>query len=140
LEKEDLITEEVRLENSLKHKSFLILIKYVFHILGLSYIVHTTLQFIGIDIVQFGCFFHVALIPWIIFMAISSIFRFCYVHRLPLYYIAINEIITDIDYYIGIPIEISNLIVVHLLLISGLIFGYSYYYIKYKLKWDILNF
>jgi hypothetical protein len=133
LEKEDLITEEVRLENSLKHKSFLILIKYVFHILGLSYIVHTTLQFIGIDIVQFGCFFHVALIPWIIFMAISSIFRFCYVHRLPLYYIALNEILVVTDNYYTIPLDDFNLAVVHLIIIGIVLLGYSYYYIKYKL-------
>ena len=130
--REVLIEKEVRLENSLKHKSFLISIKYSFHTLAFVYFVNTILQFIGIDIPEIGCFFHVALFPWLIFLGISIVFRYCYVHRLPLYYIALNEWITNLDYYIGIPMDISGLIVIHLLLIAFLIFGYSYYYIKTK--------
>ena len=129
-----MIMEEKSSRQNLSHKTFLILIKYLFHILGITYIIGTILQFIGIDEPIIGCFVHISLIPWIILYMISKVLRFCYVHRLPLYYIGMNELITSVDYYIGIPIEISNLIVVHLLLISGLIFGYSYYYIKYKLK------
>ena len=134
MEREDRMEKVGTLKSSQNHKFFLILIKYIFHILGFIYVVNTTLQFIGIDIPQIGCFFHVALFPWIIFMMLSTKFKFCYVHRLPLYYIAINEIITNVDYYIGIPIELSNLLVLHLLLIACLIFGYSYYYVNFKLK------
>ena len=134
MEKVGLMEKEVTLENSLKNKLFLILIKYVFHLLAFIYAIGTLLQFIGIDIPEMGCFFHISLISWLIFMKISYKFKFCYVHRLPLYYIAVNESITNIDYYIGIPIEDSNLLVCHLLFIASLIFGYSYYYLKFKLK------
>lgn len=132
--REDLMEEEVELENSLSNKSFLILIKYIFHFSAFIYAVNTILQFIGIDVPELGCFFHIALLPWTIFLAISFKFKFCYVHRLALYYIALNEGITNIDYYIGIPVKESNLLIIHLLFIASLIFGYSYYYVKYKLK------
>lgn len=59
----------------------------------------------------------------------SWVFRYCYVHRLPLYYIAINDGITILDYYLTIPIDTFMLLLVHLLLIASIIFGYSYYYI-----------
>lgn len=68
----------------------------------------------------------------------SHIFRYCYVHRLPLYYIAVNEFLVNLDYYIGIPIEDTKLLLVHLTIVIGLIYGYSYYYIKHKLKWEDL--
>ena len=50
------------------------------------------------------------------------------------HYIAVNEFLVNIDYYIGIPIEDIKLLLIHLTIIIFLIFGYSYYYIKYKLK------
>lgn len=134
MEKENRIRKVGTSKNSQNHKPFLILIKYIFHILGFIYVVNTSLQFAGIDEPWIGCFFHVALLPWVIFISLSIKFRFCYVHRLPLYYIAINEVITNVDYYIGIPIKLSNLLVIHLLFIACLIFGYSYYYVKFKLK------
>jgi hypothetical protein len=45
-----------------------------------------------------------------------------------------NELLVDIDYYIGIPIDEIKLLLIHMTAIMLLIFGYSYYYIKYKLK------
>ena len=132
MEKEDLTIKEEKLNSqSLSHKGFLILIKYLFHTLGIVYAIGTGLQFIGIDEPIIGCFVHISLIPWLILYMISKIFRFCYVHRLPLYYIGANELITSIDYYIGIPMTLSNLIVIHLLILILLILGYSRYYIRH---------
>ena len=116
-----------------KPKLLLILIKYIFHLLALGYILYTILQFIGIDSILIGSFVHVAILPWIVLVSISVLLRFCYVHRLPLYYILLNEGITNIDYYIGMPISVINLLILHILLIAFLIFGYSFYYVKYKL-------
>ena len=64
----------------------------------------------------------------------SFIFKYCYVHRLPLYYIALNEIITVSDFYLTIPLSDNKLLIVHLLLIALLIFGYSIYYKNVKIN------
>jgi len=75
-----------------------------------------------------------SLFSWLFMFITSLIFRYCYVHRLPLYYIAVNELLINLDYYIGIPVEDIKLFLIHLTVIISLIFGYSYYYIKFKLK------
>jgi len=62
----------------------------------------------------------------------SVIFRFCYVHRLPLYYIGINEVVTVSDYYLNIPISDLTLLAVHSIILMLLIFGYTYYYLNRK--------
>jgi len=46
----------------------------------------------------------------------------------------LNELLTNIDYYIGIPIKDINLFLIHLTILAFVIFGYSVYYIKFRLK------
>lgn len=128
----DLTTKEVKLERNLKHKGFLIILKYIPHITALLYMIYTLLSFVGIDSLILGQLTHISIIPWLFMYLTSYIFRYCYVHRLPLYYIIVNDLLIDIDYYIGIPIEDIKLLLLHLTIIIFLIFGYSYYYIKTK--------
>lgn len=128
------IKVEKLVEKNVKHKSFLVLLKYLFHIEALLYIIYTLLGFLDIDAIILGYFANVSIVTWIFMYLTSIIFRYCYVHRLPLYYILVNEILVITDYYVGFPISDRELLVIHLLLIWILIFGYSYYYIKYKIK------
>ena len=130
----DLITKEEELERNLKHKGFLIILKYIPHIIALLYVIYTLLSFIGIDSIILGHLTHISILPWIFMYITSKIFNFCYIHRLPLYYIMINELLVNLDYYIGIPIEDIKLLLIHLSIIIIIIFGYSYYHIKYKSK------
>ena len=125
--------EEKQIRN-LKHKSFLIITKFIPHFIALFYVIYTFLGFLGIDAIVLGYFVNVSLLTWIYIYLNSLIFRYCYVHRLPLYYIITNDAITIIDNYYNIPISDLNLIVIHLLLIGLLIMGYSFYYIKFKLN------
>lgn len=122
------------MERNLKYKSFLIILKYMPHVLALFYIVYTLLQFIEIDSLLLGHIMHLSIASWLFMYLASFVFRYCYIHRLPLYYIATNEIITNIDYYIGIPIEDIELLFLHLAIIGILILWYSYFYFKYKLN------
>lgn len=125
--------EEKQIRN-LKHKSFLIITKFIPHFIALFYVIYTFLGFLGIDAIVLGYFVNVSLLTWIYIYLNSLIFRYCYVHKLPLYYIITNDAITIIDNYYNIPISDFNLIVIHLQLIGLLIMGYSFYYIKFKLN------
>jgi len=87
-------------------KIFLILTKFTPHLIGLIYIIYTA----------------------------SLALEFCYVHRLPLYYVAIDEILLVTDQYYGIPLNVYNLFLLHLTVIGILIFSYTYYYVKYHKK------
>lgn len=126
--------EENVKQSNIKYKSFLIITKYFPHISAFMYVIYTLLQFAGIDPIILGYLLDYSLIPWLYMYLTSYIFRYCYVHRLPLYYILINEILTITDYYVGIPLNNFSLLLLHLLFIALLIYGYSFYYIKYKLK------
>lgn len=120
------------MERNLRHKSYLIITKYIPHFTAFIYVIYTLLGFLGIDLIELGHFVHISLMSWIYFYLNSFVFKYCYVHRLPLYYIALNEILVGIDTYYRIPISDFNLLVIHIILIGILIFGYSYFYIKYK--------
>lgn len=125
--------ENVRNSN-IKHKSFLIITKYIPHISAFMYIIYTLLQFADIDPIILGYLLDYSIMPWLYLYLNSFVFKYCYVHRLPLYYILLNEILTTSDYYLNIPVSELNLLLIHLLFIGLLIFGYSYYYFKFKLK------
>lgn len=118
-------------ERSLKHKSYLLALKYIPHFTCLFYIVYTLLQFANIDLILFGYLFHISIIPWLFMLLSSLVFRFCYIHRLPLYYILINEVSSIYDYYIGIPVSEKGLLGIHLTFIGIIMFCYTKYYLKY---------
>ena len=126
--------EEVKVENSLSHKSYLIILKYIPHLTAFGYAISTLLQFLGLETIIVGYFIHMSLSFWLFCFLTSFVFKYCYVHRLPLYYIALNEILTIYDYYFNIPLSDNKLLVVHLLLIALLIFGYSIYYKNVKIN------
>ena len=124
------------MERNLRHKSYLIITKYIPHFTAFIYVIYTLLGFLGIDLIELGHFVHISLMSWIYFYLNSFVFKYCYVHRLPLYYIALNEILVAIDTYYRIPISDFNLLVIHIILIGILILVYSYYYIEKK-KYEV---
>jgi hypothetical protein len=132
LERGDHMEKEAKLKNSVSHKTFLIILKFIPHIVAFLYALYNILEFLEIDTTILGHLIHVSVFPWIFLYLTSKIFRYCYVHRLPLYYIASCDIITITDYYIGIPISDISLLNLHIFLISLLIFGYTYFYLKNK--------
>jgi len=132
LEKEFVVMEEEFLGKS-KYKLFLLFTKYTPHLICLAYIIYTILGFIGIESIAIGYLFSITLFPWLYMFLTSLVFKFCYVHRLPLYYILVNEIITTTDYYLNIPVSDLTLLGIHLIIIGVLIMGYTNYYL-YKKK------
>ena len=125
---------EEKQKSLLSHKLLLILIKYIPHTIALFYGIYNILGILGIDFIIAGYFIHMSILPWIFMYLLSFIFRYCYIHRLPLYYILSSEILTTLDYLLDYSIEESVIIMSNLVLILAAIFGYTFYYIKYKLK------
>ncbi len=127
---DSIIMEEKRRVLLRNRKIFLIFTKYLSHILGFGYIIYTLLGFFGIDAVEIGYLVQLSVLPWFYAFSASVALEFCYVHRLPLYYIAIDELALVIDNYYTIPLDSYNLFLSHLFLVGLLIFGYTYYYVK----------
>ena len=124
--------KEVNLASLRKRKIFLILTKYTSHLIGILYVIYTILSFIDIEPISIGYLASMSILPWLNLYSASWALEFCYVHRLPLYYILIDEILLIVDDYLHIPINVYNLFVLHLIIIGLLILGYTYYYVKYN--------
>lgn len=115
---------------SLSHKSFLIILKYIPHFIAFVYAIVTLGDFFEYDFLGLGYLFNVSLIGWLFMLLTSFVFKYCRVHRLPLYYIAINDLLNITDYYIGIPISVRSFLILHLLIIFIFIGLYTYYYVR----------
>jgi hypothetical protein len=66
--------------------------------------VNTLLSLFGIDLIIFSILGGLSLLPIIYFISVSFTFGYCLYHRLPIYYIILNDSINWLDYHIGIPI------------------------------------
>ena len=116
--------------SNLKHKSYLLLLKYLPHLIALLLMIYTLLQFADIDAIIIGYIINYILIGYVFICSI--IFKFCYVHRLPIYYYIVNELTSVIDnYVIQIPVSEKGLLGIHLTFIGIIIFCYTKYYLKY---------
>ena len=117
-------------ERNLKHKSYLLLLKYLPHLIALLLVAYTLLQFANVDAIIIGYIINYILIGYVYICSI--IFKFCYVHRLPIYYYILNELTSIIDnYIIEIPVSEKGLLGIHLILIGIIILCYTKYYLKY---------
>ena len=128
---QELEQKEVRLEQrNLKHKSYLLLLKYLPHLIAILLMVYTLLQFIDIDAIIIGYIINYILVGYVFICSI--IFKFCYVHRLPIYYYIVNELTSIIDnYIIEIPVSEKGLLGIHIIIIGIIILCYTKYYLKY---------
>lgn len=95
-------------ENSLKrsnYKVFLFINKYLPYVISLLYMVNTLLSLAGIDLILFSMLGGLSLLPIIYFISVSFTFKYCLYHRLPIYYIILNDSINWLDYHIGLLIS-----------------------------------
>ena len=119
-----------KLERKLSHKVLLIIVKYIPHLIAFFYAIYNLLAIVGIDIIVFGYFVHVSLLPWILMYLLSIALKYCYVHRLPLYYILGSELLTTLDYLLDYSIEESIILMSNGVLLAIILFGYTYFYCK----------
>ena len=81
-----------------EHKIFLILLKYIPFILSVSYFINTILEIHGIDTMWLSVLSGTGFIPAIFILLLSYIFRYCVYHRLPIYYVMLNNFVNWLTY------------------------------------------
>lgn len=128
--------------NSLKrsnYKIFLFINKYLPYVISLLYMVNTLLYSCGIDLMIFSILGGMSVLPMIYFISVSFTFGYCLYHRLPLYYVVLNDTINWIEYTIGIPIPDVMFISISLILIFITIITSTILYLKEKRRRDEIN-
>lgn len=108
---------EERLRSKFLYKIEIIGIKYIPFIIAIMYFIDTILDAFEVDIGILSHLFGMSFLPWCFLLLSSYVFKFCLFHRIPLYYIALNHVISLIDYYIGIPLELKPWVVLHILIV-----------------------
>lgn len=121
--------EEKRL-NKILYLIEIKLLKFIPYLAALFYLLNTILSYFNIDCSMFNILAGHSIIS-ILFMLLSSyVFKFCEYHRIPLYYMIITECINLYDWYIGIPIENKEILILHLILAGITMFVILYLYLK----------
>lgn len=110
----------------------LCLLKWLPYLIALVYFTNTLFSLFSIDLPILSYIAGMSLIS-IAFMYISSyVFQFCVYHRLPLHYVVVNIILCSIDYYIGIPMNLKEIIILHCCVFILFIFIATLLYLKSK--------
>lgn len=127
------MTKEVRLQRR-SHKLLLIILKIIPVITALCYLLNTVLACFGIDASFFSHISGMSLFPWLFILIATFVFKFCVYHRMFLYYILVCDIINAVDYYIGIPIDTFNLLILHFIIAGVFMLLILHFYVKLNKK------
>ena len=119
--------------NKTLFRSILIFLRVIPMVLALVELINTTLGLLGISGYILTRIGGISLIPFIFVYLSSWVFGFCLYHRLFLYYILVNHIITNYDYFIGIPLDDFWMAGVYSLVAGTFSFLILYCYRKHRL-------
>ena len=74
----------------------------------------------------------ISLFPLIFLYLISYLFQFCEYHRMFLNYVLANNILIYSDYYFGLPVNDSILLMIHIFVLGLFLFLILYFYRREK--------
>ena len=112
------------------HKLLLVVLKFIPMITALLYFMNTVFSCFGIDTPIFSHIAGMSLLPWLFIMIATYVFRFCIYHRMFLYYILTSDVVSIIDYYIGIPVNTFNMLAIHFCIAGVFLFIILYLYVS----------
>lgn len=81
--------------NKTLYKFFLITLKYLPHLIGTLYFIYTILS-MYLDVYFMNYIISLSILPLLYILISSFVFKFCFVHRLPIYYILSLDLINII--------------------------------------------
>ena len=116
--------------NKISYRLFLFTLKAIPYIISLFYILFTVGCYFGIELNIIGYIASCSVLTWLFLYVSSFVFKFCIYHRLPLYYILINDIINTIDTYIHLPISTYSFFLLYIWLTGIFILLYIYLRVK----------
>ena len=125
-----MVKEEKYVRSKITHKVLILVVKYIPMLISIFYMLNTVLCWIEIDTPVISNIAGVSILTWLFLYLSSIVFQFCIYHRMFLYYILVTDIINIYDFYLGIPISTVQLLSVHSVIISVLLFLLLYIHIK----------
>lgn len=121
-----IVVEESLKSNTLRVKR---LLRYLPMIMAGLHLLNVILSYFDIDVSIISYLSGVGLIPLVFIFLASYMFKFCVYHRMFLWYIVANDIISWVDFNYGIPLSNWGYLVLHYI-IAG-IFLFIIIYLKF---------
>lgn len=113
------------------YKIELLYIKYSPMIISLAVLANTILSYFNIYIEFFNYLFGISLLTVGHMYNSSKVYKFCKYHRMFIHYIVVNAIINAVDYYVGIPLNDFNLLMLYMIISALFLFLILYYHQKF---------
>lgn len=107
------------------------LLKVIPAVIAGIYLLNAILSYIGIDLPVLSMLGGLSLLPLVFLLLSSFTFKFCIYHRMFIYYVLVCDVITWIDFTVGIPISNRAMFVLNLI-VAG-VFLFLILYLKFKL-------
>lgn len=118
--------------NKRLYKLLIVILRYIPVVLSINDILHSVLSYYNINCYILSCFGGVSLIFLLMLYIISYVFKFCYLYRIPLYFITVTNLIALYDLYIGISLEDIQMLRIYLTLFGVSMISFIYLKIKNK--------
>lgn len=93
----------------------------------------------GIDVPALSMLSGMSILTWLFMYLAAIVFRFCNYHRMFLWYILTDDIISTVDYYIDLPINDFQILAIHSAVIGIFLFMILYLYVTSNKKIDAEN-
>lgn len=121
------------MEENLRRSSYkllLIILKFIPMITAFCYLLNTLLSYFNIDAAFLSILGGMSVLPWLFILLATYVFRFCNYHRMFLYYILVSDCISLYDFYVGIPIEDIDTILLQVVIAGIFLFLILYMYVR----------
>lgn len=125
---------EKTLGNKYLYKLFIIISKYLPYVISITQMLGIVFNYFEISCVWLSFLGGCSLGVLVILFLISYVFRFCSIHRIPLYYTSFIYLMRLIDEIVGIPISALMLFRVHAIIAGITILLYGFYFYKNRNK------
>ena len=99
-------------------------------ITAFCYLLNTLLSYFNIDAAFLSILGGMSVLPWLFILLATYVFRFCNYHRMFLYYILVSDCISLYDFYVGIPIEDIDTILLQVIIAGIFLFLILYMYVR----------
>ena len=116
------------------YKVTLGLLKVIPMLLALCDILNTVTCLLGLDIYIFSYIGGVSFLTLTFLYLVSYVFRFCIYHRMFLHYVLVNNIISTLEFTVGLPVSFLELCCIFSVNAGIFLFLILYFYRKEKLK------
>jgi hypothetical protein len=112
------------------YKLFILMLKVIPMLIALIYLLNTITSLHGVEIPVLSNIAGISLLSWLFMYLATIVFKFCFYHRIFLYYILVTDITSIINYYFSIIDTYYEYLIVYYIIIGIFLFLLLYSHVK----------